>query len=129
VVTRERFAEGMTPQQYVDQMSVNREPFLRALALARIEPREVAWLEGLAPRVNVLVITEDWCGTSIAYVPPLLKLVEGRPDVEVRIFLRDESPDVMDQYLKRGVYRSIPVIVFFDAHMQELARFIEARAG
>jgi len=44
-----------------------------------------------------------------------------------RIFLRDENPDLMDQFLKGGVYRSIPVIAFFDEHMNELARFIERR--
>lgn len=42
-------------------------------------------------------------------------------------FLRDENPDVMDQYRKRGVYRSIPVVVFFDDDMNELARLIEQR--
>jgi hypothetical protein len=73
------------------------------------------------------VITEDWCGTSLAHFPPLAKLVSGRPEIEMRIFLRDENPDVMDQFLKRGLYRSIPVFVFFDEHMNELARFIEQR--
>jgi len=34
---------------------------------------------------------------------------------------------VMDQFLKRGVHRSIPVIAFFDEAMKELARFIEER--
>jgi hypothetical protein len=43
----------------------------------------------------------------------------------MRIFLRDENPDVMDLFLKRGVYRSIPVFAFFDDDMKELARFIE----
>jgi hypothetical protein len=33
----------------------------------------------------------------------------------------------MDQYLKKGLYRSIPVFVFFDEHMNEVARFIESR--
>jgi hypothetical protein len=33
----------------------------------------------------------------------------------------------MDQYLKKGLYRSIPVFVFFDEHMTEVARFIESR--
>ena len=45
----------------------------------------------------------------------------------MRIFKRDDNPDVMDRYLKRGVYRSIPVFVFFDGEMNELARFIECR--
>jgi hypothetical protein len=34
---------------------------------------------------------------------------------------------VMDRFLKRGVYRSIPVVAFFDEEMNELARFIEER--
>jgi hypothetical protein len=59
-------------------------------------------------------------------VPPVARLVEDRPDAELRIFLRDANPDVMDQYLKRGLYRSIPVIAFFDEHMNEVARFIES---
>jgi hypothetical protein len=33
----------------------------------------------------------------------------------------------MDRYLKRGMYRSIPVIAFFDDAMHERARFIEER--
>jgi len=47
----------------------------------------------------------------------------------MRIFLRDENPDLMDQFLKNGLYRSIPVFAFFDEHMNEVARFIERRPG
>jgi len=36
---------------------------------------------------------------------------------------------VMDQFLKRGLYRSIPVFAFFDDDMHELARFIEQPLG
>jgi hypothetical protein len=43
----------------------------------------------------------------------------------MRVFLRDQNPDLMDQYLNRGLYRSIPVFVFFDGDMREVARFIE----
>jgi len=39
--------------------------------------------------------------------------------------MRDENPDVMAEFLKRGMYRSVPVIAFFDEDMKELARFIE----
>jgi hypothetical protein len=51
--------------------------------------------------------------------------VEGAPEVELRVFLRDANPDVMDRYLKRGLYRTIPVFVFFDERMNELGRFME----
>jgi hypothetical protein len=43
----------------------------------------------------------------------------------MRIFLRDENPELMDRYLNQGIFRSVPVFVFFDEHMNELGRFIE----
>jgi Thioredoxin len=43
----------------------------------------------------------------------------------MRVFLRDKNPDLMDQYLNQGLYRSIPVFAFFDENMKEVARFIE----
>ena len=52
-------------------------------------------------------------------------MVEGAPNVEMRVFLRDQNPDLMDQYLNRGLFRSIPVFVFFDGDMKEVTRFIE----
>jgi len=126
VVTRERFAQGLTLQQYRDQMSMNRDRFARAFDAVTVQPADEAMLTRLGPVRRVLVITEDWCGTSLAYVPRVAKLLQGHPDIELRFFLRDENPDVMDQYLKRGLYRSIPVFAFFDAEMNELARFMEA---
>ena len=126
-MTPERFAEGMTFEQYLADMSFNRERFLAAFDAATVTTRDQALLERLGPKLKLLVITEDWCGTSLAYVPPIAKLAAERPDVEMRIFKRDDNPDVMDRYLKRGVYRSIPVFVFFDEQMNELARYIECR--
>ena len=123
MITKERFAQGLTLSQYLEQMGMNRDRFARAFDDAPVRGEEV--LERLGKATKLLVITEDWCGTSLAYFPGVAKLVEGRPDVEMRIFLRDENPDVMDQFLKRGLYRSIPVFAFFDDDMNELARFIE----
>lgn len=124
-VTKERFAEGLTLAQYLDQMEMNRDRFVHALEAATVRPEDTRVLERLGQARKLLVITEDWCGTSLAYFPPVARLVADRPDIEMRIFLRDENPDVMDQFLKRGQYRSIPVFAFFDEHMNELARFIE----
>jgi thiol-disulfide isomerase/thioredoxin len=125
VLSRERFAEGLTLAQYLDRMSMNRTAFVRALESATVTDDDRRFLERLGPRVKLLVITEDWCGTSLMYLPRVARLARESPGVEMRIFLRDENPDVMDLFLKRGVYRSIPVFAFFDDDMKELARFIE----
>ncbi len=125
MVTKERFKEGMTFQQYLDQMGTNKEKFLEFLKEIKIRPEDRAALKKLGKKLNVLVITEDWCGDALYNFPVLAKLVEGNPNVEMRVFLRDKNPDLTDQYLNQGIYRSIPVFAFFDENMTEVARFIE----
>ena len=125
MVTRQRFAQGMTFQQYLDQMNTNKDKFLETLAAVEVTPEERAVFKNRPEKLNVLVITEDWCGDALTNFPVLAKMVEGAPNVEMRVFLRDQNPDLMDQYLNRGLFRSIPVFVFFDGDMKEVARFIE----
>jgi thiol-disulfide isomerase/thioredoxin len=127
VITKSRFERGMTAQQYLAQMGINKDWFVRALGEVTLGPKDSGVLERFGATRKILVITEDWCGTSIAALPHVFKLAEADPRVELRVFLRDENPDIMDQYLKEGRYRSIPVVVFFDENLTELARFIERR--
>ena len=127
MVTKERFEQGLTLQQYVDHMSVNRERFVEALDELTIGHADAQILERLGGTRRVLVISEDWCGTCLAHVPFVAKLVEDHANIEMRLFPRDANLDLMDQYLKKGRYRSIPVFAFFDEHMNELARFLETR--
>ncbi|HLC41142.1 MAG TPA: thioredoxin family protein [Methylomirabilota bacterium] len=125
MVTKERFQKGMTFQQYLDQMTTNKERFLQLLQEIKIRPEDREALKRFGKPLKVLVITEDWCGDALQNVPVMAKLVDGLPNVEMRVFLRDQNPDLMDQYLNQGIYRSIPVFAFFDENMNELSRFIE----
>jgi hypothetical protein len=125
MVTRERFEQGMSFQQYLDQMGTNKETFTKFLSEIKIRPEDREALAQLGKQLKVMVITEDWCGDALYNVPVLAKLVEGIPNVEMRVFLRDKNKDLMDQYLNQGMYRSIPVFAFFDENMNEVARLIE----
>jgi hypothetical protein len=125
MVTRERFEQGMTFQQYLDQMGTNKETFTKFLAEIVIRPEDKEALAKLGKKLKLMVITEDWCGDALYNVPVLAKMVEGNPNIEMRIFLRDKNKELMDQYLNQGLYRSIPVFAFFDDNMNEVARFIE----
>lgn len=125
MASADRFGQGMTMSEYLDQMRVNKERFVRFMSEATIEDEDREALRRLGPGLRILVITEDWCGDALYSFPALARLVEGEPGVEMRVFLRDKNPDVMAQYLKRGLYRTIPVFVFFDERMNELARFME----
>ena len=125
MVTKQRFTQGMTFQQYLDQMTTNKDKFLETIAATHVTPQDRAVFADRRDKLNVLVLTEDWCGDALTNFPVLARMVEGAPNVEMRVFLRDQNPDLMDQYLNRGLFRSIPVFVFFDADMKEVARFVE----
>jgi hypothetical protein len=127
MVSAERFAQGMTVPEYVAQMHTNREAFTRLLAEAAVRPEDREAMRALGRKIKILTITEDWCPDSLRTIPVLARLVDGLPDVEMRVFLRDDSPDVMEQYLKRGQFRAIPVFAVFDEEMNEVGRMIEAK--
>jgi len=129
MVTSARFEQGMSAQGYLDQMRLNKDRFVHALETTTLGADDAKGLARFGPVRKVLVITEDWCGTSLGVLPYVFKLVEASPGVDLRVFLRDENPDVMEHYLKDGRYRSIPVVVLLDDVFTELARFIERRPG
>lgn len=63
-------------------------------------------------RLSFFVISETWCGDGAQIVPALHKIAQ-KLGIDMRIILRDEYPDIADQYLFRGT-RSIPILVVFD---------------
>lgn len=127
-ITYERFAQGMTVDVYKAQMTRNRETFEANEQSATIRPEDRDFFGGLSETLNVLIITEDWCGDAIANVPVLGRLAQETGALNLRLFLRDKNLDLADQYLKEGKFRSVPVFVFFDQQMRELGHFIERPA-
>lgn len=128
-VSRERFEQGMTYEQFRAQMTRNQERFDENERLAELDPADLAAFKNLPQPVNVLVLAEDWCGDVIDNLPILGKIAKESGKLNLRVFLRDQNLDLMDQYLKDGQYRSIPVFAFFDQDFHELGRFIERPAS
>ena len=128
-VTQERFNEGLTYEQYLDQITQNKDRFIENGEKAELKPEDVETFKNLPEPINVLVIGEDWCGDVVAGLPVLAKLADQVDTLNVRIFLRDQNEDLMNQYLKEGQFKSIPVVVFFDQQMRELGHFIERPAA
>ncbi|HEY7122563.1 MAG TPA: thioredoxin family protein [Ktedonobacterales bacterium] len=128
-VTRERFEQGMTYDEYKAQMTRNKERFIENEHQLELDPQDLAVFQHLPRPLDVLVLAEDWCGDVIANLPILGRLTAESGTLHLRIFLRDQNPDLMDQYLNHGQFRSIPVFVFFDEQFHELGRFIERPAS
>ncbi len=89
--------------------------------LARIRDWALAAVPPGAGR-KLLVIAEDWCGDASSTVPIMARLVDLAPGLELRVILRDENSDLMDQYLTNGA-RSIPIVIALDERFQELGHW------
>lgn len=124
-VDSERFAEGLTVEEYVQGMRKNRELFEQNYSNVSLRDEDVRFLAEGTRVANVLVLAEDWCGDVMRYLPVVARLADEIPSWGVRIFYRDENPDLADNWKKHGLFRAIPVIVFFDERFNELGNFIE----
>jgi hypothetical protein len=77
-------------------------------------------INNLKQELICLVITEAWCGDAAQIVPVINKITLNTQKIELKIILRDDNPEVMNQYLTNGA-KSIPKVIFLDKHnLQEI---------
>jgi hypothetical protein len=70
-------------------------------------------LRNLKKEHILLVISEGWCGDAAQLVPIMNKMAEASDKLELKIVLRDENDELMDQYLTNGA-RSIPKLILVE---------------
>jgi hypothetical protein len=61
-----------------------------------------------------LVLSEGWCGDASQSLPVMKSLADLNPNIQLRVLLRDENPELIDQYLTNGIARSIPRLIALD---------------
>ena len=66
-----------------------------------------------------LIITEGWCGDAAQNVPLFHLIEQANPNITVKLIMRDEHLDLMDQYLTNGG-RSIPKLICLNDQGVEL---------
>jgi hypothetical protein len=128
-LTKTQFEAGMSTQQYIDQIKVNKDPFVEIYQQVQIPQEASDLFGGLAEPVNLAVITADWCGDAVSTTPAILRLAEGTPNISVQVFNRDDDVPLANTFLPEHRAGTVPIFVVFDQEMNELARFIETASG
>lgn len=64
-------------------------------------------------KLNVIVLSEFWCGDAAQNVPVIAKVLSISENAEMRILFRDENLELMDKFLTNGG-RSIPKVILLD---------------
>jgi hypothetical protein len=120
----QRFATGMTWKDYLAQMGDTRARTEENYTKASLTAEEKQFFSGLGQVKHVLMLAENWCGDVHRNSPMIARIAEAMPGCELRVFLRDQNPDLTDCFLNNG-YRSIPIVAFFDKDWNEIGRWIE----
>jgi hypothetical protein len=109
-------------------MTRNREQVEQNEKDVQLNSEDVQAFRDLPQSINVMALAEDWCGDVVANLPILGKLEQAsNGKLNVRIHLRDQETgtQIMDQYLNKGQFKSIPTFVFLDAGFNDRGVWIE----
>jgi len=133
VVTPARFEQGLSYADFVAQAKVNRDKFEKFYNDPALTADDIAFFKKAAALpggpAKILALAEDWCGDVYRELPTIVHIAEAT-GAELRVFRRDENPDIMDEFLSNnGKSRAIPVFVFYTKDLRYITRFSERSAG
>ncbi len=124
-ITQQKFEQGMTTQQYMDQIKVNKDPFVAIYEAVQVPADSAALFSGLSEPLNLAVFTADWCGDAMSTTPSILRLAESTDGLVVNVFNRDEELELSNTFLPEERAGTVPIFVVCDSDMNEVARFVE----
>lgn len=126
VVTPERFAQGISYKQWMDAIDRNQQRFVENYDGFTPDPADIEKLKSLVARgvTKCAAIGEPWCPDVFRGLPAIAKATE-QAGMELKIFFRDQNLDIMNEFLKRGEFQSIPTLVFYTKDHKYLGHWIE----
>ncbi|MEA2638887.1 MAG: hypothetical protein QOF51_281 [Chloroflexota bacterium] len=123
-VTRERFNQGMTYEQFKAQLTGNVGQFEENEQATQLTEADLAPWRALESPVDVVAIVINQCPDVVMNLPILSLIGQKTGKVNIRIFLRDDNKDLIADYMN-GRFESVPVFAFFDKEWKPLGVFIE----
>ena len=118
-MNQERFYGASTFSEYLETVGKNRELWHALARRTAVDEETRQRARAIPGRWHVIALTEDWCGDAINTLPVFDRLAEVAGNIELRVLLRDENPDLMDAHLTNGTNRSIPVLIVYDGAFRE----------
>jgi len=133
VVTPARFEQGLSYAGFLAKATINHDKFDASYQSVPLTDEDLSFFRKVSslPRGpnKILAIAEAWCGDVYRELPTVVRIAEAT-GMDLRIFFRDENPDIMDEFLSNdGKSRAIPVFVFYTADLQYITHFTERSAS
>lgn len=68
----------------------------------KLEAEVIEKVSSLKKTITWLVLSEGWCGDAAQNLPIINAIAEQNDNIELRIVLRDENPELMQAFLTNG---------------------------
>jgi thioredoxin family protein len=104
---------------FIDYTKLNYSRMKRVFKTTIPSSEVLNTVDCLNDKLTWIVLSESWCGDAAQNLPVLAKIAETNPNISLKIVLRDENPELMDQYLTNGG-KSIPKLICLDEKLNEL---------
>ncbi len=124
-LSEDKFNQGMTTQEYIEQIKVNKQPFIDVYHSVEIPEEIKDFFDRLDETLRLAVFTADWCGDAMSTTPAILNLADSTDRLSSKVFNRDDELALTDSFLADNRAGTVPVFVVLDASMGEVARFVE----
>ena len=79
----------------------------------KLSETDIATIQNFQGNITWLVLTETWCGDAAQSMPMMQKIAALNEGIQLKVVLRDDHLNVMDEFLYNGG-RSIPKLIAFD---------------
>ncbi|SDW78905.1 thioredoxin family protein [Aequorivita viscosa] len=121
-LVEEEKSTGEHSQMKVDYTKLNFSRTKRLDKTAKVSDEAMKVFKNVSEKQTWLVISEPWCGDAAQTLPYLNKIAQHSDNIDLKIVLRDENLDLMNQFLTNGS-QSIPIIIMLDEAMNVLQTF------
>jgi hypothetical protein len=109
-------------QEMIDYSKLNFSRMKRVYKTTPISAAVSDTVSCLSDKLTWVVLAESWCGDAAQNIPVFARIAEANPNINLRILLRDENPELMNQYLTNGG-KSIPKLICVDENLKELGQW------
>ena len=106
-LVKDLFDEGKSTtkdggQSLVDYTKLNISRMKRIAKTTKLSDDIIQKVKSINHPITWLVLTEGWCGDAAQNLPIIEAIANLNENIDLRVVLRDENPELMNAYLTNG---------------------------
>jgi len=106
-------------EEYLNYSKLSERRMKRWDKVFKLTDEDKAFLDTINTPITFLTISEGWCGDAAHALPIINKIAEYTPEITLKIVMRDENDELMNQFLTNGS-KSIPKLIALNDNLDVL---------